>query len=55
VGDREIAAFLAQFDIARASVASWPKWMQDAARYAAASLPAETQRSSHTAEPDEKA
>jgi hypothetical protein len=37
--EAEAQAFLAQFDKARKDFKTWPKWMQDAARTAAATFP----------------
>jgi hypothetical protein len=37
--EQEARDFLAQFDKARESFKAWPKWMQDAARTAAATFP----------------
>ncbi|MGP8441915.1 hypothetical protein ACT2E5_07245 [Burkholderia vietnamiensis] len=33
------ARFLAQFEISKKSVASWPNWMRESAKMVAASLP----------------
>lgn len=37
--EQEARDFLAQFDKARESFKQWPKWLQDAARTAAATFP----------------
>jgi hypothetical protein len=37
--EQQVRDFLAQFDKAREEFDSWPKWMQDAARTAAAKFP----------------
>jgi hypothetical protein len=46
--EQEVRNFLAQFDKAREDFNNWPKWMQDAARVAAATFP----RSSGVDSPD---
>lgn len=37
--EQEVKDFLAQFPAAREEMKKWPKWMQDAARTAAATFP----------------
>jgi 5-bromo-4-chloroindolyl phosphate hydrolysis protein len=39
MSDEEVRRFLAQFEQAREDMKTWPKWMQEAARVAAATFP----------------
>jgi len=41
VSSAVLPGFLLQFELARANVAAWPQWMQDAAYVASACLPAQ--------------